>query len=323
MDDESTLRRVPEALQTHEVPFTEWGPVELENWLSRCSFSNEVVTKFTNNNITGDTLAFLHDDHLQEMDLSIQERVRLKIEINKLLATNKYVAPADEANMRAILTNISTLIQQTLDQTTKGINDEIIRLRDDIKIWNMNKPLPTPEKNALPSSPFNITSPTKAKATPSSSSSAGSPSETSTATLRKVDRRHSQRGSTLFSSANPSSQNLHSPTAPSSSSPQTTSVTTLQSKPVSEPLKQLRASTDDPCSKILQAAMKRHKLNDDWRNYALVICYGDQERILELDEKPVQIFKELKEKGEHPAIMLRQKADFSGKKLSETPGGKL
>lgn len=69
--------------------------------------------------------------------------------------------------------------------------------------------------------------------------------------------------------------------------------------------------------------MKRHKLNDDWRNYALVICYGDQERILELDEKPVQIFKELKEKGEHPAIMLRQKADFSGKKLSETPGGKL
>ena len=95
-------------------------------------------------------------------------------------------------------------------------------------------------------------------------------------------------------------------------------------QPVSEPLKQLRASTDDPCSKVLQAAMKRHHLNDDWRNYALVICYGDKERMLKLDEKPVQIFKELKEKGEHPAIMLRQ-VDYTlqDTRSTSTPGGML
>lgn len=93
-------------------------------------------------------------------------------------------------------------------------------------------------------------------------------------------------------------------------------------KPISEPLKQLRASTEDPTSKVLQAAMKRHRLVDaDWRNFALVICYGDKERILENDEKPVQIFKELKENGKHPAIMLRQKSFTVD--VSSTPGGKL
>lgn len=93
-------------------------------------------------------------------------------------------------------------------------------------------------------------------------------------------------------------------------------------KPISEPLKQLRASTEDPTSKVLQAAMKRHRLVDaDWHNFALVICYGDKERILENDEKPVQIFKELKENGKHPAIMLRQKSFTVD--VSSTPGGKL
>ncbi|CAI5758704.1 unnamed protein product [Candida verbasci] len=77
-----------------------------------------------------------------------------------------------------------------------------------------------------------------------------------------------------------------------------------------EPLKQLRASTDDSCLKILQQAMKRHHIpRDDWSRYVLVICYGDKERILKLAEKPVVIFKELQELGKHPAIMLRQLAE--------------
>lgn len=77
-----------------------------------------------------------------------------------------------------------------------------------------------------------------------------------------------------------------------------------------EPLKQLRASSEDSCLKILQQAMKRHHIpRNDWSKYVLVICYGDKERILKLAEKPVPIFKELQELGKHPAIMLRQLAD--------------
>lgn len=55
--------------------------------------------------------------------------------------------------------------------------------------------------------------------------------------------------------------------------------------------------------------MKRHHIpRDDWLKYVLVICYGDKERILKLQEKPVVVFKELQELGKHPAIMLRQLA---------------
>lgn len=76
-----------------------------------------------------------------------------------------------------------------------------------------------------------------------------------------------------------------------------------------EPLKQLRASSEDSCLKILQQAMKRHHIpRNDWSKYVLVVCYGDKERILKLAEKPVLIFKELQELGKHPAIMLRQLA---------------
>ncbi|CCE72836.1 Piso0_000433 [Millerozyma farinosa CBS 7064] len=76
-----------------------------------------------------------------------------------------------------------------------------------------------------------------------------------------------------------------------------------------EPFKQLKASSEDSCLKILQQAMKRHHIpRSDWSKYVLVICYGDKERILKLAEKPVLVFKELQELGKHPAIMLRQLA---------------
>lgn len=32
---------------------------------------------------------------------------------------------------------------------------------------------------------------------------------------------------------------------------------------------------DDPCYKVLPAALKKYKINDDWRQYALFICYGN------------------------------------------------
>lgn len=96
-------------------------------------------------------------------------------------------------------------------------------------------------------------------------------------------------------------------------------------------LKQLRAKTEDPCYKIIQAAMRSHRLDRSaWRNYVLVICYGgDKERVLRYDEKPVVVFKELNELGLTPSMMLRQveetddTGDAHGMDDYETPGGRL
>lgn len=42
------------------------------------------------------------------------------------------------------------------------------------------------------------------------------------------------------------------------------------------PYKSFRVTLEDPCYKVLPAALKKYKINDDWRQYALFICYGNQ-----------------------------------------------
>lgn len=72
-----------------------------------------------------------------------------------------------------------------------------------------------------------------------------------------------------------------------------------------------RVTLDDPCWKVLPAALKKYKINDDWRMYALFICYGTSatssgtERCLSYDEKPLLLFQKLKEANQQPVFMLR------------------
>ena len=43
----------------------------------------------------------------------------------------------------------------------------------------------------------------------------------------------------------------------------------------SNPYRSFRVTLEDPCYKVLPAALKKYKINDDWRLYALFICYGN------------------------------------------------
>ena len=43
----------------------------------------------------------------------------------------------------------------------------------------------------------------------------------------------------------------------------------------SDNLKSFKVSLEDPTWKVLPAALKKYKINnDDWQNYAMFICYG-------------------------------------------------
>lgn len=63
---------------------------------------------------------------------------------------------------------------------------------------------------------------------------------------------------------------------------------------------------DDPCHKVLPAALKKYNIQADWRQYALYIVYGDQERCLGLEERPLILFKQLEKEGRKPMFMLRK-----------------
>lgn len=59
---------------------------------------------------------------------------------------------------------------------------------------------------------------------------------------------------------------------------------------------------------LLLQALKRYNITDDWRQYALYIVHGDQERCLGLEEKPLMLFKQLDKEGRKPMFMLRRHA---------------
>ncbi|KAE8348229.1 MAPKKK cascade protein kinase regulator Ste50 [Aspergillus coremiiformis] len=76
--------------------------------------------------------------------------------------------------------------------------------------------------------------------------------------------------------------------------------------PSVEIFKSFRVSMDDPCHKVLPAALKKYNINADWKQYALYIMYGDQERCLGLEERPLILFKQLEKEGRKPMFMLRK-----------------
>ncbi|KAK2798304.1 hypothetical protein FQN50_008860 [Emmonsiellopsis sp. PD_5] len=91
---------------------------------------------------------------------------------------------------------------------------------------------------------------------------------------------------------------------------------TESSAPSVEIFKSFRVSMDDPCYKVLPAALKKYNINEDWRLYALYIVFGDQERCLGLEERPLILFKQLEKEGRKPMFMLRRQTQVVDGQIS-------
>lgn len=73
--------------------------------------------------------------------------------------------------------------------------------------------------------------------------------------------------------------------------------------------KSFRVGLEDQCYKVLPAALKKYKITADWREYSLFICYGEQERCLGMEERPLLVFQELQKAGKSPVFMLRRQQE--------------
>jgi regulator of replication initiation timing len=91
--------------------------------------------------------------------------------------------------------------------------------------------------------------------------------------------------------------------------------------PQVEIFKSFRVSIDDPCHKVLPVALKKYNITADWRQYALYIVHGDQERCLGLNERPLILFKQLDKEGRKPMFMLRKHAAPQEGHVSTVGGG--
>lgn len=100
-----------------------------------------------------------------------------------------------------------------------------------------------------------------------------------------------------------------------------TPTTSGSSNPQVEIFKSFRVSIDDPCHKVLPVALKKYNITADWRQYALYIVHGDQERCLGLNERPLILFKQLDKEGRKPMFMLRKHAAPEQGHVSTVGGG--
>lgn len=127
-----------------------------------------------------------------------------------------------------------------------------------------------------------------------------SQSQNSRYTRDRADMEHYRERESTTRAAERNAPPLASPQGPVPSNSQS------DDPPTVEIFKSFRVSMDDPCYKVLPAALKRYNIQADWQHYALYIVYGDQERCLALDEKPLILFKQLDKEGKKPTFMLRR-----------------
>ncbi|SCU98952.1 LAME_0G01200g1_1 [Lachancea meyersii CBS 8951] len=315
---------IPEEPKVEDISL--WGVEEVLIWLEQTlcisgpedseidtegasvhpSSRDKVRENFRENSIDGSAILELDlDDCKQLLNSDAKLAVQLKLEVNRL----KNQKRSQEDEILAVLSQLYSTVSDKL----QDFQSQYSRLRLDVLEVVKRDPVSLPQSQNV--------------STGSASSSHGHapqhdyfeghrvvmPSSPNTPAVRQPLNR-STSGSVFH--PNPSASTVSTPYSVPTSQP--------AAGVGNEPLKHMRASKEDSCERILKSAMKRHGLSEqDWRQYVLVICYGDQERILELDEKPVQIFKNLKQQGLHPAIMLRQRGDFEEVSNGLTPGGRL
>jgi hypothetical protein len=97
-------------------------------------------------------------------------------------------------------------------------------------------------------------------------------------------------------------------------------------------LKSFKLNLEDPTWKVLPAALKKYRINnEDWQSYAMLICYGPSgivlavfffvceltfvignrvERCLSHDEKPLPLFQKLENAKKDPVITLKRIKDI-------------
>ena len=89
-----------------------------------------------------------------------------------------------------------------------------------------------------------------------------------------------------------------------------------------EILKKFRVSMDDPTYKVLPAALKKHNITADWRDYDLYLVVDDQERCLDLEETPLRLFRQQAEEGKKPSFVLRRNQRIATRSQN-SPGRRL
>ncbi|KAF8518988.1 hypothetical protein BU17DRAFT_48119 [Hysterangium stoloniferum] len=321
----------------------DWDEEAVITWLSNLGFT-QYDQQIREHNISGEVLTFLDQETLKEVGVStIGQRLAilkavyyLKLAHNIPIDSEHYVPPSevDDDQEGVTLESLHEIVKEQAERL-RQLEHYNQALQSDLRICldelgagvrsaaahARSKPLTRqPSYKWTDYSTTPIRSPTKAKIEAEIESPKVSPSVaehdiSSTAISSSKASRDPQSLSERPSTSRlqtSTTGNGHSPNNSSSNlvpTPKTTR--TDNAEGLKDGLKSFKVSLEDPAWKVLPAALKKYKINnDDWQNYAMFICYGSTERCLSYDEKPLLLFQKLKDAKKNPVFMLKHIRDI-------------
>ncbi|KAF8317123.1 hypothetical protein DL93DRAFT_2165780 [Clavulina sp. PMI_390] len=331
------------------MTLNEWDEDRVNEWLSSKGYS-QYHQQILENGISGDMLSLLDHESLREVGVhSVGHRLHILREVYQLkvaqgipIEPEHYVPPSEATeNSRqdgVTLDRLHQLVQE-LGERTKLLEQENRRLAENLSLLIDNMP---PSKSqdqdaeaTLKHQPsFNVLNGNNMPHTPGVKHH-----RLTDATMVESPQTSPARPEHDVSSSNYLSKSLHKPpstpqadsvrtplhrshshsylnqTQPSTPGPYNSKLPkeappSSASSSVDNQLKSFKVSIEDPCWKVLPAALKKYKINDDWRKYVMFICHGSTERCLSYDEKPLLLFQRLKESNKNPVFMLRHIKDI-------------
>ncbi|KII85848.1 hypothetical protein PLICRDRAFT_298178 [Plicaturopsis crispa FD-325 SS-3] len=303
-----------DAQQRERRSILEWDENEVQAWLTNIGFP-QYESQIKEHNISGDVLCLMDPDGLKAVGvqtigqrLTILKNVYLtKLAHNVPIDPDDYVPPSQAERQENITVDKLYTMMKALEKRIHDQEEEIRILRE-LAQPNQNEESPIQRQGS-----FKWATYVKPARSPT-----------------KLDSPHlsPQQAEYDHKPPPPSSQSIQRPSAHTTTAARDPSPSGTDSQPTAQPqpprptrqdssdnLKSFKVSLDDPTWKVLPAALKKYRINNDnWQNYAMFICYGPPnnriERCLSYDEKPLLLFQKLKDGKKNPVFMLKHIKDI-------------
>ncbi|KIM44541.1 hypothetical protein M413DRAFT_355777 [Hebeloma cylindrosporum] len=273
----------------------DWDESDVHQWLSSLGFP-QYESQLREHKIRGDSLCQLDAEGLKAMGvLTVGQRLsilksayHLKLTHEIPITEDDYKPPSEGATKDISIEDLHSSVKEqaqrlrSLEEDNRAINnavrsfsEEIIKLRQSLGLSGESKirrqlPYLRSDMEAIGRSALGPTNEDTLRRSPSQETASESPAASAYATPT--------------SSSHDSSDNA-------------------------------KVTLDDPTWKVLPAALKKHRINhDEWPNYAMLISFGPPgnrtKRRLEMNEKPLYLFKKLKDAKKNPAFVLKNMKDL-------------
>ncbi|TFK51710.1 hypothetical protein OE88DRAFT_1658295 [Heliocybe sulcata] len=301
----------------------DWNESDVQAFFAKLGYPQYEV-QIREHNISGDVLCMLDAETLKEVGVAtVGQRLAIlkavymvKVAHDVPLEDDQYVPPseAEERNSNLSVDKLYTLVKAQ-EERLHNLEDENHRLRDSLHSC-------MEDLSGIRSSYARPTEDSPLRRQPSFKWASYKPNQSPTKASLDSPQPSPQRmeHDTSYNANNGSqSQSANDKSKGSPADSGNGALVTVPPKPVrqdsTDNLKSFKVSLDDPAWKVLPAALKKYKINnDDWQNYAMFICYGSSgnriERCLSFDEKPLLLFQKLKDAKKNPVFMLKHIKDI-------------